>query len=80
VNEEGDPMPRITVSIRLGPMVHFQVEGQSCAEIAQSLKGFEELNKTVDTMFSDLAERVYPDIDRAPGGATHPRDQREETP
>ncbi|KAA1003839.1 hypothetical protein OKW43_008073 [Paraburkholderia sp. WC7.3g] len=58
-----DAMPRITMSIRLGPMVHFQIEGQNCTEISQALDGFEHLNKTVDDMFSDLAERVYPDLD-----------------
>ena len=65
-------MPRITMSIRLGPMVRFQVEGQTCAEIAESLKGFEELNETVDTMFSDLAERVYPDAEKSFGSAAPP--------
>lgn len=54
------------MSIRLGPMVNFQVEGQSCAEIANALKGFEDLNKTVDAMFSDLADRVYPDLGKDP--------------
>jgi hypothetical protein len=53
-------MPRINFSIRLGPMVHFEVQGENCREIAQALEGFEELNEIVDTMFSDLAQRVYP--------------------
>lgn len=53
-------MPSINMSIRLGPMVHFEVSGENCEEIAEALKGFEVLNKTVDAMFSDLAERVYP--------------------
>lgn len=53
----------ITLSIRLGPMVTFQVEGRNCTEINASLKGFEQLNRTVDAMFSDLAKRVYPDGD-----------------
>lgn len=56
-------MARITMSIRLGPMVRFQVEGQSCREISEALQGFEKLNNTVDDMFSDLAERVFPEID-----------------
>jgi hypothetical protein len=60
-SEEERSMPSITLSIRLGPMVQFQVEGRSCAEIAEALEGFERLNKTVDAMFSDLAERVYPE-------------------
>lgn len=54
-------MPRMTLRIRLGPLVFFQVEGENCREIAQALHGFDELNKTVDAMCSDLAERVYPE-------------------
>lgn len=54
-------MPRINLSIRLGPMVHFDVQGESCHEIAKALEGFERLNETVDAMFSDLARRVYPE-------------------
>jgi len=52
----------IILSIRLGPMVNFQVEGRNCTEITEALKGFEHLNRTVDAMFSDLAKRVYPDL------------------
>jgi hypothetical protein len=55
----------ITLSIRLGPMVSFQVEGRNCTEITEALKGFEHLNRTVDAMFSDLAKRVYPDLGRS---------------
>lgn len=55
----------ITLSIRLGPMVSFQIEGSNCTEITQALKGFEQLNRTVDAMFSDLAKRVYPDLDHS---------------
>lgn len=54
-------MARINLSIRLGPMVHFEVQGESCQEIARALDGFECLNQTVDAMFSDLARRVYPE-------------------
>lgn len=50
------------LSIRLGPLVSFQVEGRNCAQINEALKGFEHLNRTVDAMFSDLAKRVYPDL------------------
>ncbi len=57
-------MARINLSIRLGPMVHFEVQGQNCEEIATALAGFERLNETVDAMFSDLARRVYPDDER----------------
>jgi hypothetical protein len=59
-------MPRINLSIRIGPMVHFTVQGDSCAQVAQALQGFEELNEIVDKMFSDLANRVYPDGDVPP--------------
>jgi hypothetical protein len=52
----------ITLNIRLGPMVSFQIEGRNCVEITAALKGFEHLNRTVDAMFSDLAKRVYPDL------------------
>lgn len=61
----------IVLSIRLGSMVSFQVEGRNCVEITEALKGFEHLNRTVDAMFSDLAKRVYPDLDHpveAPAG------------
>lgn len=47
-------------------MVHFTVQGDSCAQVAQALQGFEELNEIVDKMFSDLANRVYPDGDVPP--------------
>jgi hypothetical protein len=60
-SEKEQAMPSITLSIRLGPMVEFQVEGRSCAEIAEALEGFERLNETVDAMFSDLAQRVFPE-------------------
>ncbi len=52
---------RMTLRIRLGPLVFFEVEGENCQEISKALDGFEKLNKTVDEMFSDLAERVYPE-------------------
>jgi hypothetical protein len=54
-------VPRINLSIRLGPMVHFEVQGENCTQVAEALKGFEQLNQVVEAMFSDLAGRVYPD-------------------
>lgn len=60
-------MPRINISIRLGPMVHFQVEGESCEEIVKALVGFERLNQTVDAMFSDLGQRVFPEAEEQAG-------------
>ena len=63
-------MPRINLSVRLGPMVHFEVQGENCQEIAKALEGFEQLNQTVDAMFSDLAGRVYPEgTETAPAAA-----------
>ena len=54
-------MPRIVISMRLGPMVKIDIEGSSCHEISEALAGFERLNDTVDGMFSDLASRVFPE-------------------
>ncbi len=56
-------MPRINLTIRLGPMVHFEMQGESCKELIVALEGFDKLNSMVDSMFSDLAQRVYPDGD-----------------
>ena len=58
-------MASITLSVRLGPLVRFEIEGDTCSEITEALDGFDELNKRVDAMCSDLAERVYPE-------GTHP--------
>lgn len=55
-------MPSINLQIRLGPMVRFEISGENCAEITEALKGFEQLNNTVESMFSDLADKVYPDL------------------
>jgi hypothetical protein len=55
-------MPSINLQIRLGPLVRFDISGQNCTEITEALKGFEQLNKTVESMFSDLADKVYPDL------------------
>jgi hypothetical protein len=60
-------MASMSLRIRLGPLVYFEVDGDSCAELAKSLEGFEELNERVDAMCSDLAARVYP-VDHDPGG------------
>ena len=54
-------MARMSLRIQLGPLVSFQVEGENCRELAAALEGFDALNRTVDAMCSDLAERVYPD-------------------
>jgi hypothetical protein len=62
-------VPRINLSIRLGPMVHFEVQGENCTQVAEALKGFEELNVLVEAMFSDLAARVYPDGEVPPATA-----------
>lgn len=55
-------MPRIFMSLQLGPMVKIDIEGENCSEITDALRGFQELNGTVDAMFSDLAKRVFPEV------------------
>ncbi len=61
-------MPNMTLKIRLGPLVSFEVEGENCVEIAEALKGFDDLNQMVDAMCSDLADRVYPHGSEMSGG------------
>lgn len=51
----------ITIKVRLGPLVSLDVNGENCQEISEALKGFDFLNKQIDTMCSDLAERIYPE-------------------
>ena len=51
----------MNLKIRLGPLVSLEVHGSSCEEIRAALEGFEKLNKQVDAMCSDLAERMYPE-------------------
>jgi len=58
------------MSLQLGPMVKIDIEGETCSEITEALRGFEELNKTVDAMFSDLARRVFPEVEPASQDAT----------
>ena len=66
-------MARIFMSLQLGPMVKIDIEGDNCPDITQALRGFEELNNTVDAMFSDLARRVFPEVD-APDSNGPPKD------
>ena len=54
-------MPNIILTINIGPLVQFEIEGDTCTEITEALEGFGALNKVVDAMCSDLAERVYPE-------------------
>jgi hypothetical protein len=63
-------MPRIFMSLQLGPMVKIDIEGANCSEINEALHGFEHLNKTVDAMFSDLAKRVFPESASTPSEGT----------
>lgn len=51
----------MNLKIRLGPLVSLEVNGDNCEEIRNALEGFEKLNKQVDAMCSDLAERMYPE-------------------
>ena len=66
-------MSRINLSIRLGPMVHFEVQGENCTQVAEVLQGFERLNALVDAMLTDLASRVYPDGEVPPVGSEQPQ-------
>lgn len=50
----------ITLTIRLGPMVTFRIDGDNCFEILEALEGFDKLNQRIDDMCSDLGERMYP--------------------
>ena len=63
------------MSLQLGPMVKIDIEGDNCPEITDALRGFEQLNQTVDAMFSDLAKRVFPENNPA-GEAAPARDRR----
>lgn len=51
----------IILKVRLGPLVSLEVTGENCKEICDALKGYEDLNKQIDSMCSDLSERVYPE-------------------
>ena len=51
----------LILKIRLGPLVYLEVEGDNAKEISEALEGYETLNKRVDGLCSDLADRVYPD-------------------
>lgn len=51
----------IMLRIRLGPLVSFEIEGDTCKEISDALDGYEDLNQRLDLMCTDLAGRVYPD-------------------
>jgi hypothetical protein len=59
-------MPRISMSLQLGPMVKINIEGNNCREITEALQDFDKLNRTVDDMFSDLAKRVFPETEDGP--------------
>jgi hypothetical protein len=65
-------MARMSLRIRLGPLVYFQVDGENCADLNAALSGFDELNERVDAMCSDLAKRVYPNAGSEPAD-TWPR-------
>jgi hypothetical protein len=60
----------IVLTIRLGPMVSFRIEGDNCGEILEALEGFGPLNQRIDEMCSDLGERMYPEsVESAPTSA-----------
>ncbi|MEI6669598.1 MAG: hypothetical protein WCP29_15730 [Acidobacteriota bacterium] len=51
----------ISITIRLGPLVSFEIVGENCRELSAALEGYEILNKQLDALCGDLAERVYPE-------------------
>ena len=51
----------ITLEIKLGHMVSFEIRGASCKELTTALEGYDQLNLLLDGMFSDLAGRIYPE-------------------
>ena len=53
-------MARMSLRIRLGPLVYFEVDGDSCAELSGALEGFEELNEQVDAHVQRPRGAVYP--------------------
>ena len=55
----------ITLTIRLGPLVSFRIQGDSCKDILEALDEFDALNERLDEMCSDLGERMYPEGGRA---------------
>jgi hypothetical protein len=60
-------MAHITLRVKLGPLVSFEITGQSCKELSSALEGFQTLNQQIDELCSDLAERVYPEGQPAEG-------------
>ncbi|TAN74304.1 MAG: hypothetical protein EPN14_09345 [Gallionella sp.] len=57
---------RMNLRIRLGPLVMLEISGESCEEIRHALKGFDLLNREIDAMCSDLADRMYPEDQESP--------------
>lgn len=51
----------IILKVRLGPLVSLELTGENCDEISDALKNYEQLNKKLEAMCSDLGERVYPE-------------------
>jgi hypothetical protein len=50
----------IILKVRLGPLVSLELTGENCKEISEALEGFERLNRQIEAMCNDLAERAYP--------------------
>jgi hypothetical protein len=53
----------MTLKVRVGPMVYVELTGENCEEIIDALEGYADLNKKLEAMFGDLAERVYPEME-----------------
>ncbi len=65
----------VSIRIRLGPMAEITAHGENCREIAEHLRGWEELNEQVERLCGDLAERMYPE-DKSDG--THQQTETQE--
>ena len=60
----------VTLKVRLGPLVSLELTGDSVREISAALDGFEHLNRQLEALCSDLADRVYPEGSDAEEGAS----------
>ena len=55
----------VSITIRLGPMAEITAHGQNCQEIAKQLDGWQKLNDKVEKLSADLAQRMYPEEEKA---------------
>jgi hypothetical protein len=62
----------VNIRIRLGPLAEIEARGANCSEIAEQFRGWHELNKVVEDLCGDLAERMYPDMEGPEKPEHHP--------